>query len=448
MRVLIVDDEGDLRELLAFFCQGQGFSDVVFAESGKEASKVFDQNADIGLILSDYNMPEGNGGEFWTHVQASGRKPLFILFSARTLGELPEFQAQAPFAFFSKPPNWKELKGVLATAQARLAGAKQAQQASKGPDIFLEGYVRLGIHVLEWLNSAPSEMFLRLGAGNYIRFFQSGQTFVADDFNHLRSKKLDCVYVRKEDTPTVFRALSERAMRESPSPKVAAVLEVSQSALEVLYRLATQISMPEESQRVGRLALQQALDAILNIEEMRSRFDRYFLLEGDYLSSHSIASAQLTAALAHRWIGGGAEEARAVALAACVHDLFLPSSNIAKIEGAEDFFLQRENFTEEESQAFLAHTQWAADALLKKYPNETIASRIIAEHHETSDGSGFPKGKAVKDIHELSALFIVVHDLVRSMMLDRDLTLERFVEKRGLVYQSGPFVVWMDRLQK
>ena len=61
--ILIVEDDSDVRESLAVFLEGEGYS-VVEAEHGKEALRCLRSSTDFCLILLDLFMPVMNGWAF------------------------------------------------------------------------------------------------------------------------------------------------------------------------------------------------------------------------------------------------------------------------------------------------------------------------------------------------------------------------------------------------
>ena len=63
--ILIVEDDSDVRESLAVFLEGEGYS-VVEAEHGKEALRCLRSSTDFCLILLDLFMPVMNGWRFVT----------------------------------------------------------------------------------------------------------------------------------------------------------------------------------------------------------------------------------------------------------------------------------------------------------------------------------------------------------------------------------------------
>ncbi|WP_020209600.1 response regulator [Gilvimarinus chinensis] len=74
VRVLIVDDDEDLTELLATLLEGLGFSSIDVVHDGQSAIKsMYEKHLPYHLILSDWNMPIKSGLEVHAAMQASDR---------------------------------------------------------------------------------------------------------------------------------------------------------------------------------------------------------------------------------------------------------------------------------------------------------------------------------------------------------------------------------------
>lgn len=79
MNVLIVDDQKDLTEILYMELTDAGYR-CFMANDGDEAWDFIQKNSKIDVILSDYNMPKVDGGEFFFRLVNSNKDfPRFIL---------------------------------------------------------------------------------------------------------------------------------------------------------------------------------------------------------------------------------------------------------------------------------------------------------------------------------------------------------------------------------
>ena len=119
-RLLIVDDEASIRDVLAFFFHKRGFEVVTassFAEGQAAASRF---NPD--LILSDIKMPDGNGLDLLRKVKAENSKIPVIMITAHTSAKdaIDAMKAGA-VDYISKPFDVEEL-GLLVD---RALGEKQ-----------------------------------------------------------------------------------------------------------------------------------------------------------------------------------------------------------------------------------------------------------------------------------------------------------------------------------
>ena len=65
--ILIVDDEIDLRDSIAFDYKRKGFN-VLVASSGNEAFEIVKKNK-VNVVLSDVRMPDGDGIELLYNIK-------------------------------------------------------------------------------------------------------------------------------------------------------------------------------------------------------------------------------------------------------------------------------------------------------------------------------------------------------------------------------------------
>ena len=69
---LIVDDSESMRKMIRKALADFGLKNHLEAGSGKEALDIMAAR-DVGLVISDWNMPKGNGLEFLKAIRASKR---------------------------------------------------------------------------------------------------------------------------------------------------------------------------------------------------------------------------------------------------------------------------------------------------------------------------------------------------------------------------------------
>jgi DNA-binding response OmpR family regulator len=122
-RVLIVDDDEDMRALLALHVRSLGH-DAIEARSGAEALGLCESQTPPPIVLCDWGLPGLDGLELCRRVRAArGRSYVYVVIvtvrSQRT-DMLAALQAGAD-EFLTKPVDREELSARLATAERILA---------------------------------------------------------------------------------------------------------------------------------------------------------------------------------------------------------------------------------------------------------------------------------------------------------------------------------------
>lgn len=77
-KILIVDDEKEIRDLVEIYLKGEGFI-TVKAGDGEEALKVLEEENDIDLIILDLMMPKLNGIEACLKIREQRDMPIIML---------------------------------------------------------------------------------------------------------------------------------------------------------------------------------------------------------------------------------------------------------------------------------------------------------------------------------------------------------------------------------
>src|SRR5690606_8713205 len=102
---------------------------------------------------------------------------------------------------------------------------------------------------------------------------------------------------------------------------------------------------------------------------------------------------------------------RKLILAALFHDITIKNQEIAKIPSLEvlkssEFVI---SFSEEDRKNYEAHPIEAANLVKEFAEIPPDVDRVILEHHELPDGTGFPRRLNHQRINPLSAVFILSH---------------------------------------
>jgi DNA-binding NtrC family response regulator len=108
-RILVVDDEEQIRNLFMEFFTGLGY-DVVTVGTGREALEKFKPGL-FDCIISDFAMPEMDGMELLQKVSAKDKKVIFLMVTGYpTVERAVEAIKSGAYDYITKPFNMKEIR--------------------------------------------------------------------------------------------------------------------------------------------------------------------------------------------------------------------------------------------------------------------------------------------------------------------------------------------------
>ena len=112
LRVLLVDDEEDIIEVIQDRLEAYGFT-VMTAGTGVEALRTLSMERFDGVFL-DVKMPEMGGIEALEEIRKKDQKiPVILITSSSTRESAIEALAKGANDFVLKPFEWQELKGKI-----------------------------------------------------------------------------------------------------------------------------------------------------------------------------------------------------------------------------------------------------------------------------------------------------------------------------------------------
>jgi two-component system, NtrC family, response regulator PilR len=132
-KIMVVDDEAGIRELLSEVLSGKGFN-VTSARDGRESLKYM-RTDNFDLVITDINMPHLNGVELLKRMKTAGRKEKVVVMTGGNF-DWSEFRKEIPLIYFQlkKPFKMDELLMVVSsvlTSKRRAAKAHSAKKTRK-----------------------------------------------------------------------------------------------------------------------------------------------------------------------------------------------------------------------------------------------------------------------------------------------------------------------------
>ena len=224
----------------------------------------------------------------------------------------------------------------------------------------------------------------------------------------------------------------------SPSTTAESARRVAGESLIVLSDIVHKLGFTEQVQEVAKRTSHLTLRLLGKTPNLSHILEKLKGDEGTYLTSHSLMLAEIASGLSCRVGWNSPATYLKLVIASYLHDLPFQSNKLA-----EENELPKPGdarFTTEEIEEIRVHPIKAAQFVTQFRELPPEIDTIILQHHELADGSGYPNGITHAQIHPLSALFIMAHDLLDYQLANpAQATIAKFQEASVGKYTQGNF---------
>lgn len=401
-KILLVEDSPEILELLGLIVEGHFENPVLSVSSGNEAVKLLSQDPDVGVIVSDYTMPNGNGGVIYNYNLAQKNLP-FIFISGGHLESYEDvkdfFSSNSLNCYLTKPIAELDL---IAALEKALATIRQPHNSHAPVDL-----CRVHLQLLIKYLQLPVNIYLRLSAEKFIKVLSEENDFDLGQLVKYQEKNIEYLYVEQ----AVFQKIKKQLFSKVAQMFATAysVEESYAASSEVLSLVSSQLNYqhlaitPEQVALINA-AVQSCLDNFKKNPDIDRLLANFFKQRG-YLVGHSLASIHISYMIAKKMDTFSDQTLAKLTYAGIFHDLSLDSSQLSAVLdlGPEQF----SQLTPNEKLIVQGHP--ASSVKLFESSKKILAdiTNIIYEHHEKPDGTGFPRGIHASRISPLGAVFIL-----------------------------------------
>jgi response regulator RpfG family c-di-GMP phosphodiesterase len=410
MKFLIVDDETDIVGLIAIFLEGLWGDrvQITTASSGNQAVEILKKDPHFNCVICDFTMPNGKGDVVQKQILEQKLKIPFVLCSAHDQDFIDKNLPAPPDALVLKPFGLQALRAVF---QKLRLGQDKLLQLQEETD-----YCKFPPTELLQRGTLSTDLYVKLSDNKYVKIMNQGDVFSQDDLHHYQGMDLKYLYLRKDD----FVNLLDQMLKDFQNlgtmvsnledQTLTLPIKVHTMAREFLNRFG----IDEKIKQVINESIDLTVKFIKAQPQLNDLFKKLELMEGSYLSTHSILLSYISCALAAQmeWVSSATNTK--LATAAFMHDITLDDLTVEQCLKLEQQIIQKEVpiISNETMLKYHNHPLHAAEAVAKSVTNLPDVSVIIAQHHELPDGTGFPHRLTALMISPMSAVLIVAHHIV------------------------------------
>ena len=227
-------------------------------------------------------------------------------------------------------------------------------------------------------------------------------------------------------------AISSPAITEESARRVAG------ESLTVLSDVVQRLGFTEQVQIVAKKTSQVTIKLLGKTPNLSNILEKMKVDDGKYVTSHSLMLAEIAGGLACRVGWNSPATYLKLIMASFLHDLPFRNDKLAEVKELPKTAGIR--FTAKDIEEIRLHPIKAAQYVSQFRELPADIDTIIIQHHEQPDGRGFPIGLTHSQIHPLSALFIIAHDLLDFQLANpTEATLVKFQEAHADKYTQGQF---------
>jgi putative nucleotidyltransferase with HDIG domain len=416
-RVLVVDDDDTFRNGLKYALMQSGY-DPILTVGGKVAQQLLEKGG-IDVVLSDVNMPDGNGIELLKFIRQSGTVPIVMMTGLKSLIEnVDVFRAGGILHFLPKPFSRETLVAALEAALA------PPEVGPKLPPVEEVAYCKVPINDFISGKEVKYDLYVQLSDAKYVKIAHAGAGLPPEQIENYRERGVSHLYMTKGDFKDYLRF----------SVKISGVLKDSgtiprQRKLAFLSQTSQLLMATMGSDQVNAEMMEQSRGIVESAVSVLSDSDAYFGLMdlmntrrgGDNLYAHSLAVSLYSCLMANKLGWQSPNTLMYVATGSLFHD-------IGKKELPEDILRKpRMMQSNEERSIFESHSLRGAQILraVPDTPDEVIW--IVQQHHENEAGYGYPFRLRKGKIYPLAKLVAVADEFVdavtREEKLDQEVVL-------------------------
>jgi PAS domain S-box-containing protein/putative nucleotidyltransferase with HDIG domain len=427
--VLIVDDDASLSKTLCDILRAEGYAPVSAGEGQTALRRVEEEKPLVAVV--DLRLPDMDGLRVMEEIKkrSPGTECIVLTGYASQASAIEAINLGA-YSYVQKPYDVQQLLVTIrrawekGTADGALQDSEERYRelVENASDVIythdLEGHFTSSNPAGSRVYGYTVQEILHLNIAQIVdpEYLPVAQENIRRELEGLEESGPYELLTRRKDGEPVWVEVSTRLVS-----KDGVSVEIEGIARDITERKLAEQERERSLSRLRR-TLEQTVYALAAAVEMRD----------SYTAGHQRRVADLATAIADE-MGIPAERIRGIRMAGLIHD-------VGKIHIPAEILSKPTRLTEVEWSMIKAHPQAGYD-ILKDIEFPWPVARIVLQHHERVNGSGYPQGLSDKEIL-LEARILGVADVVEAMASHRpyrpahavEEALGEIRENRGILY--------------
>lgn len=409
-KILLIDDEPDLREIISFGISLKRDCEVVEAEDGLHAVEILNRDSNFSLMICDYNMPNMNGGEVYKFVQEKKLNIPFVLCSSDLPTDHAVFKDGKIFGNIVKPCIMDGIDEIF----AKLAHDFTQPMAQK--------FSPVSIDLLYKIRNIPVDLYIMISDDKVLKVARSGENFDKADFKKFTERGLKSLFFEKCDGELLINKLEENLIKFFSNSKISDEHKIT-SFRDVISVVTKNFGFSAQLVELTNKNIDYTMELIKKDNSLKVLLDRMMLMDNSFLSTNAVICAHICNAIASELIifeDNRDEVIKKLTFACFVQDIALESSEVKTYEHFQK--LLNEDAGRDRVRHFKNHPNASAELIAKSKSHMPDLDRILQEHHERPDGKGFPRQLSAKRFSPMGAVLSFANAVAEVIYRNREIS--------------------------
>jgi putative nucleotidyltransferase with HDIG domain len=418
--VLIVDPDREFLDSLRADPKAEMIP-AVLSDSGKEAQAVLSdpRRKLLGVFINPATTTPGGGPGGLSVIRSAHLHrpalPIHLIYEGAKPFSERELKSLGVQTALQKPVTFTRIFSIVQPVahfdpRAGLAANAGGSKESAGTEVAEadDGFVPL--RALDFLTGARSlfDLFVRLGAGRYLKILNAGDDFTLERLAAYIEKDVKYFYIRKETQLQYVSYCNQIAGRVVKGNGISVKLKSSQ-----VLNHGEQVMSFLRMQGLSEENLAYATGFVDNVGKLVHELkpERHDLLRGfvaDFTSYQHGVAVSIIACLIARQLGIGSDESlRIVGISALLHDIGLFAMP------DEVHHEDRAKMSPEHKKLFETHPMTGALILKGIRAIHPTVVQAVSQHHERADQRGFPARIGLGRVNRVAEIVGLSDEFVR-----------------------------------
>jgi hypothetical protein len=369
----------------------------------------------VDLILSDYNMKTDTGLDLYNFLKKKNLNIPFALCSTYSPSDVKGFESffedHPENKYFQKPFKSIEIIQYIENCFGDLTGFDEAP--SKYARIEPGRFMRVNII------KKPFDIYVRLAKMKYVKIVRSGELGSFEIVEKYIAKGVEFIFMKRGDyeefEKSSLEALLDKFEKIKEEAPIDEVVEVVLDSIASVQDYIRNLGINERTIESIENVVSMTEETIKKNENIGGLL-KLLNSKNGFIKDHSYLSCYIACSVVNRMTWQSVGILKSIILASLFQNISLESDELAKIVdlGSEEF----KALNERDQTKVRMHSQDAVKMLEAGndyFPEDT--RKMIQNHHEQPNGSGFPRGLDSKQVSLLEGLFIISTNFSRDILV-------------------------------